>query len=236
MTVPPRASSRPAARRVGAAASAETPSAVLIDGSALFLTSRSLYEGRQLDYRRLVQVLHDNVEDLRPSWAPGRQDIWTMWTSASAQNEKQSRFLEFAENELRWDIRKFSPGDSYMVDPSAALGLGADSRLPSRFMRFDAPLAFAAGRLAEGHRLVVISDSFTLADPLKRAAMIAREQSRRPVLAFFGRALDPRWQRMLRKEPDVFEFLDLDELAASLYGEDAVQPYREEPSPSSFVY
>jgi len=235
-TLPPRAHGRAASRSNTSASPPEIPTAVLIDGTALFLTSRSLFESRQLDYRRLVQVLHEHVRDLRPSWASGPKDIWTMWTSASAQNEKQGRFLDFAENDLRWDIRRFSPAESYMVDPSAALGLGADSRLPGRFMRFDAQLAFAAGRLAEDHRLVVLSDSFTLADPLKRAAAIGTPKGRRPVLAFFSRALDPRWQRILRTERDVIEFVDFDELAVSLFGEDTAQPYREEPKPASFVY
>ncbi len=237
MTVPaPRAFARPSARSTASASPPETSSAVLIDGTALFLTSRSLFEGRQLDYRRLVQVLHEQVRDLQPSWAPGRNDIWTMWTSVSAQNEKQSRFLDFVENELRWEIRKFSPADSYMVDPSAALGLGADARLAGRFMRFDAAMAFAAGRLAQTHRLVVVTDSFALSDPLRRTTAISGATLGKPVLAFFGRALDPRWQRTLRKEPDAVDFIDLDELAASLYGEDAVQPYREDPKPAAFVY
>lgn len=237
MTVPAsRATASPTARSTSPASPTETPSAVLIDGTALFLTSRSLYESRQLDYRRLVQVLHEQIPDLRPSWTPGRRDLWTMWTSASAQNEKQSRFLDFAENELRWEIRRFSPSDSYMVDPSAALGLGGDVRLAGRFMRFDAAMSFAAGRLAQTHRLIVLTDSFALADPLRRTAAISGTAFGKPILAFFGRALDPRWQRMLRKEPDALGFVDLDELAASLYGEDAVQPYREDPKPAEFVY
>lgn len=237
MTVPAsRASARPSARSTASASPTETPSAVLIDGTALFLTSRSLFEGRQLDYRRLVQVLHEQIPDLRPSWTPNRGDIWTMWTSASAQNEKQSRFLDFAENDLRWEIRKFSPADSYMVDPSAALGLGTDARLAGRFMRFDAAMSFAAGRLAQTHRLIVLTDSFALADPLRRTTAISGASFGKPILAFFGRALDPRWQRTLRKEPDAVHFIDLDELAGSLYGEDAVQPYREDPKPADFVY
>lgn len=236
-SVPPRATSRPVARSNANGGTAQTPTAVLIDGTALFLTSRSLYEDRQLDYRKLVQVLHEHVPGLRPSWAPGPKDIWTMWTSASAQNEKQNRFLAFAESDLRWDIRKFSPADSYLVEPATALSLGADSRLAGRFMRFDAAMAFAIGRLAHDHRIVVVTDSFALADPLRRAGAVGIEKGiPNPALAFFGRALDSRWQRMVRKEPDVVTFIDFDELAGSLYGEDAVQPYREEPKTGTYVY
>src|SRR5262245_48315009 len=57
-----------------------TPFAVLIDGSALFLTVRSIHEGRQLDYRRLVDVLCGAVEGLTSSWNSS-SNLWVMWTS-----------------------------------------------------------------------------------------------------------------------------------------------------------
>ena len=77
---------------------------VLVDGSALFLAAKVAGDGRQLDYRNIVQLVCENVEGLYP---PGREPdgaptTWVMWTSASAENAGQNRFLEFAEKELLW--------------------------------------------------------------------------------------------------------------------------------------
>ena len=195
--------------------SKKRPCAVLVDGSSLYLAGRSLHEGRPLDYHGLVGLLVDEVSGLGK---PGEQGaLWTMWTSASAQNEGQSRFLEFAERDLRWEVRRFNPSDSYMVEPTMLLGWSSDGRSASRLVRFDASIAFAIGRLAEKHApLVVVSDSFALEDPLRRAARVSPESS--PLyLAFFGRALDSRWQGVLRKESPV-KFIDFDEHEEKLFG------------------
>lgn len=191
---------------------------VLIDGSALFLGARGLYEGRQLDYRALIDVLVNQIPGLEPPTGASRPR-WVMWTSASPQNQGQSRFLDFAENDLRWEVRRFSPADSYMVEPATVLGLSSEGRAASRLVRFDASIAFAIGRLAELHRIVLVSDSFALADPLIRTANIVTEPARRPVLAFFGRALDARWQRVLRTEGNFApEFIDFDDFEERLFG------------------
>ena len=168
-----------------------------------------------MDYHRLVGLLVDEVSDLGKPGDHGT--LWTMWTSASATNEGQSRFLEFAERELKWEVRRFSPADSYMVEPTLLLGWSSDSRSSSRLVRFDASIAFAIGRLAEKHTpLVVVSDSFALEDPLRRAARVSPEPSSL-YLAFFGRALDSRWQGVLRKESPV-KFIDFDEHEDTLFG------------------
>jgi len=194
---------------------------VLIDGSALFLGARGLYEGRQLDYRALVDVLVNHVEGLEAPNGVSRPR-WVMWTSASPQNQGQSRFLDFAENELRWEVRRFSPADSFMIEPATVLGLSQEGRAASRLVRFDASIAFAIGRLAELHRIVVVSDSFALADPLIRTGHVVTDSARRPVLAFFGRALDARWQRVLRTEGNFApEFIDLDDFEEKLFGSQA---------------
>lgn len=187
--------------------------AVLIDGSALYLTARGFYEGRQLDYHALVNLLTSEITGLPPA-APGRSDnLWVMWTSASPQNAGQTRFLEFAENDLHWTVRRFNPVDSFMVEPATVLGLSSGAS--GRFVRFDARIAFAIGRLAEDHRIVVLTDSFALADPLLQASRLGAQ----PVLAFFGRGLDPRWQGVLRKAAkDTLEFIDLDDSEELLFG------------------
>ena len=205
-------------------------SAVLVDGSSLYLAARSLHEGRPLDYHGLVNLLVDQVADLGKPGEAGA--VWTMWTSASAQNEGQSRFLEFAERDLRWEIRRFRPADSYMVEPTMLLGWSPDSRSANRLIRFDASIAFAIGRLAQEHTpLVVVSDSFSLEDPLRRVARVSPP----PHLAFFGRALDSRWQGVLRKESPV-EFIDFDEHEDRLFDMARTPPHEVKAETGGFVY
>src|SRR5688500_1813595 len=90
------------------------PSAVLFDGSALYMAARTLYENRQLDYHGFIRLLTTKT-GVRP---PGPNSRWVMWTSASAQNAGQTRFLDFAEHELQWEVRRVNPADSYIVEPS----------------------------------------------------------------------------------------------------------------------
>jgi hypothetical protein len=191
----------------------------LIDGSALFLAVRALGDGRSLDYRALVDVLCEQVPGLSPPGAREDATHWVMWTSASADNAGQNRFLEFAEKELLWTVRRVSPAESFMVDPAGALGLTQDSRVAGRLVRFDASIAFAIARVADAHRVVVVSDSYPLADPLQRASRFRTSTTVPNVLAFFGRAVDGRWQRLLR-EPAKYgvEFIDLDDFDSPLFG------------------
>ena len=210
-------------------------STVLIDGSALFLAVRSLYEGRQLDYRALIEVLVAKVQGLeRPgSNSPTR---WVMWTSASPQNQGQTKFLDFAEHDLKWEIRRFDPVSSYMVDPALSLGLTGDTRVASRLVRFDASIAFALGRLAERSRAIVVSDSFALADPMLLTHRITQTDTRPPVLAFFARALDTRWQGVLRREAAKIALIDLDEEEQGLFGQAPVRRPVHTASTDSYLF
>lgn len=218
-------SGRSAARATTPPRRATIPCAVLIDGSALFLGARTLYEGRQLDYRALVRLLVERCEGVTAPALSGGHSRWVMWTSAAPQNQGQARFLDFAENELHWEIRAFAPADSFMVEPVAVLGLSAESKSAGRLVRFDASIAFALGRLAETHRLVVVTDSFAISDPLLRAAQLAPEGAPRPVLASFGRALDGRWLRVLRNQSEAAPvLLDLDDFESGLFGAGAERP------------
>lgn len=198
-----------------------SPVAVFVDGSALFLAARQSGDGRPLDYRQCTEVLCEQVEGLL---AAGREEggmhsTWVMWTSASADNAGQNRFLEFAEKELLWAVRRVNPSDSFMVDPSSVVGLIGDPRATSRLIRFDSQISFAMGRLAESHRIVVVSDSYPLAASLERARQLRRTSQGNNVLAFFGRALDPRWQRLLRSREGVgIDFIDFDEYESRLFG------------------
>lgn len=191
------------------------PSAVFVDGSALYLSAKNFHEGRQLNYVALAEILTSEIEGLRPPCADSR---WVMWTASSPQNVGQGRFLDFAEQELRWSVRRFSPADSFMVEPAALVGLAPDKGAAGRLTRFDASIAFAIGRLAEQSRIVVVSDSFALAEPLRLASQIKSATRQQPVLVFFGRALDSRWQGVLRKEAQALKFIDLDDFEERLFG------------------
>lgn len=213
---------------------ADTPCAVLIDGSALFLAVRTLYENTSLNYRALIEILVETVRGLHRPTSITRPP-WVMWTSASPQNQGQVRFLEFVENELSWEVRRVSPVDSYMVEPVSVLGL-SDSRAASRLVRFDASIAFALGRLATSHRVVVLTDSFALADPMMRTATIVGSPSSKPVLAFFGRAIDARWHRVLGKHERAPDWLDLDDHEEVLFGTSLTAPHRSEVRHADFVF
>jgi hypothetical protein len=138
---------------------------------------------------------------------------WVMWISVSSLNAGQVRFLDFAEQRLGWRVRRFPPIEAYMLDPASTAGLTSEGRGHNRLIRFDASIAFAMGRMAPDHRLVVISDSFALAESLVRAARTANCTN---AVVFFGRLLDPRWQRVLRVPDLPVRFIDLDEAAKEL--------------------
>jgi hypothetical protein len=184
----------------------------LIDGSALYMAARDLHEGRQLDYHGFVRVLSEKAN--LQAGGSGSKTRWVMWTSASPQNEGQNRFLDFAKKELQWDVRRVSPADSFMVEPNSIRDDSPSTR--NRLVRFDASIAFAIARLAENNGIVVVSDSFPLAQPMLLARRLGSEP---PFLAFFSRALDNRWHGLLRREPsETLQFIDLDDSEELLFG------------------
>lgn len=189
--------------------------AVFMDAGAVFFAARDLHESQQLVYPALMDLLAKKGFPL-PGSSNRDDHLWVMWSSAVAQNPGQTRFLQYAERELRWRVRRFHPAEGYMVDP-VNVGLTGETR--NRLLRFDASIAFAIGRVAEDHRVAVVTDSFAVAEPLQRAARLAG-QGCTNIIAFFSRLLDPRWQRLLRGETGVvpIELLDLDEHEEQLFG------------------
>jgi hypothetical protein len=188
--------------------------AVFMDAGAVFFAVRDMHENQQLSYPALMDLLAKRGFPL-----PGHSEDdhpWVMWSAAVSQNPGQMRFLQYAERELRWRVRRFAPADGYMVDP---LNIGVMGESRNRLMRFDASIAFAIGRIAADHRIAVITDSFAVAEPLLRAARLSRETN---VIAFFGRLLDARWQGLLRAERRdegvPIELVDLDEYDEQLFG------------------
>lgn len=234
-----------------------------MDGSALFFASRDLYPGAPLNYEALTTCLREAAWSAEfgsdpqkgpcgifpPLLQPGAMNYppptpWIMWSAVSQKNEGQARFLGHVHG-LGWDVRRFAPADSFTVDPVTTLSLSAGSRIGERLTRFDASIAYMIGRVATTAQIVLLSDSFALAEPLIRAAKtrydterrIAEGEDREPkqmppnILAFFGRALDPRWFPLLRDwrqdgMSDCVRFFDLEPRAHHLFG---VSPVRERP-------
>lgn len=230
--------------------------AVLMDGSALFFAARDLYPGIPLNYEELTTCLREAAwlpefgcanrnsgpcGIYPPAVHPAALDYpprtsWIMWSATSPKNEGQGRFLKHVHG-LGWDVRAFSPAQSFMVDPVTTLSLSAGAKIGERLTRFDASIAYLIGRLAESCQIVLLSDSFALAEPLVRAAKSRYDAERRRaedegqepkqmppnILAFFGRALDPRWFAVLRDwksdgMSDCVQFFDLDTRAHLLMG------------------
>lgn len=235
-----------------------------MDGSALFFAARDLYPGTPMSYEELSNSIREVAWSKEfgcenpssgpcgifpPAVQPGPLDYpprtsWMMWSAISAKNEGQARFLKHVEA-IGWDIRSFAPAESYMVDPVTTLSLAAGTRIGERMTRFDASIAYMIGRLADSCQIVLLSDSFALAEPLIRASksryeaerQLAEKENREPkqmppnILAFFGRALDPRWFDVLRDwrsggTSDCVQFFDLETRAHLLFG---VAPPRQRP-------
>ena len=183
-----------------------------MDAGAVFFGVRDLHEGLQLNYPALTSLLVEKRGFDPPAAGNGSQ--WVLWTSVVSQNTGQVRFLQYAERELGWRVRRFHPAEGYMIEP-ASLGLAGDARA-NRLLRFDASISSAIGQLGRDHRIAIITDSFAVAEPLVRAA---RSSGARNLIAFFGRLLDSRWQRLLRSaEAPLIDFLDLDEFEQDLFG------------------
>lgn len=226
----PRATSSPSAV---SPASSPPKSAALIDGSALFAAVSN--EDRRLDYFGLTNALVSQIEGLqRPG--PTSLSPWTMWTSADPRNQGQTKFLEFARDRLFWDVRTTPPSQSFMIEPVDIFGISPpETARLGRLIRFDAQIAFAMGRLAETHKLVIVSDSFPLASNI---ALINEHWGARTggcVFAFFGHRLDSRWRNLMRNASSI-RFVDLDDFQSELFG---VEPQEVRPpalEPGKLVY
>ena len=202
--------------------------ALLLDGTALYQASKGLYPDNSFDYQALTDIVNEKAGFKGPGSAAPRS-VHVMWTSSVEGNPGQAKFLNFVETVLKWEIRRFKPADSYMLDISSNVALGGSPHAAQRLMRFDAPIAFAMGRLAETHQIMLVTDSFALADPMLRAIEIG---GREAYLAFFGRALDSRWLRVIRST-SMLNFIDLDDFPEQLFGmssHPASEPFPKEKS------
>lgn len=179
--------------------------AVLVDGTALYFRSR---EGRaeRLDYEALNRVLTSKagVSNFDPA---------LFFTTFDAQNEGQAKFLTFLRTRLQWHEEALPVWDA---DPLPKDAPWERSERRSEFIRFDAAIAFALGRLVDRRdRIIVLSDSFGLEQPMLAAAEYNGAEI---VLAFFGRQLDPRWLPVIRATDSKIKFWDLDDSSQALFG------------------
>lgn len=213
---------------------ANRPYAVLIDGSALY-TAQPGSDERRLNYVGFSDVLAREIPGLELAGDRG-SCVWTMWTSADSRNQGQMKFLEFAEQRLGWEVRTSAPHQSFVVEPQALFGMGqTDPSRTGRLMRFDAPIAFAMGRLAQSHRLVVVSDSFALASTMFRVNEHWGGGEDDCVLAFYGRTLDSRWRQALRREHSP-RLVDLDDFQRELFGIEEMEVRSPAREPGSLVF
>jgi len=200
----------------------KTRFAVLMDAGAVFFAVRDLYEGLQLEYPKLADLLCQRAL-IHPPDPRRRNDesaVWAMWTSFHPQNTGQAKFIDYAEQSLGWIVRRFPPSESYILDPQGVLSVtaaeGRGNRMTNRLVRFDASIAYTIGRIAATHQIILVTDSFTLAEPLIRAARLRKGSN---TIAFFGRLLDPRWQPVIRNAPHAMvKFVDFDEFDGILFG------------------
>lgn len=182
--------------------------AVLIDGTALYFRSR---EGRseRLDYEALDRVLRAKaqVTGFNPA---------IFFTTYDPTNEGQSKFLTFLRSRLQWAIETRPVWDA---DPLPRDAPWERSERRNEFIRFDAPIAFAVGRLVDRcKQVIVISDSFGLEQPLQAAGQM---NIAKIILAFFAHHIDPRWPGSLKGDRTHVEFWDLDESEEAIFGRDS---------------
>lgn len=185
--------------------------AALIDGTALYFRSR---EGRseRLDYEALNRTLLNHGQPGRP--VAQAFDPALFFTTYDAQNEGQSKFLAFVQNRVRWTVEARPVWEADPLPKDAPWERGERR---SEFIRFDASIAFALGRLVERRdRIIVVTDSFGLEQPMVAAAEYGDTEV---VLAFFGRQLDPRWLSVIKEGR--IKFWDLDEHSQEVFGKEA---------------
>ncbi len=173
---------------------------LLVDGSALFLSSRAIETEHPLDYRRLAQKLMEKlkVESFRPA---------IFFTSFDSGNEGQLKFLNFIRDMMAWQVEAVPFSEAALMPQSER-----DASRP--YVRFDSRIAFSLGRLAGRSNVVVVSDAYSLASPILETA----RRGSNIALAFFSRALDPRWLKHLRDARSGIQFIDLDLWLDELFG------------------
>lgn len=168
---------------------------LIVDGSALYFAIRELFGDEQLDYDKMVEFFSAYA----PVGAtPQKVRAKLFYTSSSPSNIGQNRFLDKLKNG-GWTIRSYPVSQVGLVD-QRTMSMVQNGPVKDRLMRFDAQIAYVIGDLAsQGESLIVVSDSFNLAEPLSRAKRLADEveggSDHTMSIAFFSGLIDSRWQK-----------------------------------------
>lgn len=195
--------------------------AVFIDGTALYLALRQM--SGYLDYSKLAALLtkkFDRGEDshcrlFMPRSRVG-SSIWNFWTSCSSTNEGQIEFLRVIEETIGIGVSAYPPAICSPIPLDAPyVTTGSDNMLKA-VMRFNAQIAYAMGRVAETHRIILMTDSFGMLEPLIRCQHVSKSTSSGKIemntLVFFKNSLDPRWSTSIQEYGGkLFDFFDLEE-------------------------
>lgn len=199
--------------------------ALLVDGTAVYFRSREGRSTDRLDYEALNRVLLAEADTKA-------FDTALFFTTYDAQNEGQAKFLTFLRTRLEWEVE---PRPVWEADPIPERARWERNER-NEFIRFDAAIAYALGRLIEQRdKVLIVTDSFALEHPM----MVAAQHKTACVeLAFFGRQLDPRWLPIVtngnsrdgngnsKDGKSKIEFLDLDKHSEALFGRELVPSTR----------
>jgi len=177
--------------------------ALLIDGTALFLALKYLGEA-SLNYIALLELIREECEAC--DWPPKPAYFFT---SADPLNTGQSKFHSFLEDRAGIQVVECAPKDSNTINQLLQPGDATN------WTRFDALISYSIGALVGSRgagQIVVVSDSWPLSSPIMDAA---EKEGVSVKLAFFGRAVDARYHRLVRDNS--VEFLDLDDHTDKLF-------------------
>ena len=163
-----------------------TNAAVFGDLTALF-SARS-HHRKPINYELLGNVLKTEL-------GVDKWDCDTWFTLYSDQNEGQKKFVQRIKD-LGWSVEPVKPNAVRREKPT-------DNR-------FDTRIAYEIGVSLDSYdKLLIVSDSYELADPLLKFI----DESENPVevyLAFFSENLDGRWWKILNDPSSKIKFIDLD--------------------------
>lgn len=176
----------------------------MTDGSALFLSFKFLEATKPLDYRRLEELLKEQLR-LKSF------DLSIFFTAFDPANEGQLKFLGFIRDVMKWSVEA-APISEAIVTPPTVTTIEANQSRP--YIRFDARIAFCLGRLAGLYNVAVISDSYGICSPILETV----KRDSKVTLAYFGQLLDPRWGKNLREASSPITWIDLDRYLEDLLG------------------
>ncbi len=165
----------------------QSPVIVLADLTALFSTREKFR--KNINYKVVDSFVKEKmgVNDF------AEDSIF--WTLYSQNNEGQNNFINFLKTELNWNVEGIKTTD---------IRRGVDYKQ----YRFDSKITYELGILFQPPtltRILVISDSYELAEPMIE---VAKQAETEVSLGFFADALDGRWINVLKNPENRINLLD----------------------------